>query len=242
MPRLKPRLPSASGGRPPPEFDIDDALRRQIETRYLASVDLTDKSPEFLIEFYAQIVEATRQYLWTASLTASAEPIDLRAALINRALIAATEFQEALDAINAGGDAGDHINALLERHFWHPSVPHSSDDGTSAILASISSASRHAFAQARDQIAAEGNTGFKRNQGWENWVRRVTKICDDRGLPTSARKDDDKRRDIDSAFVQLMWDLQQNFASPYRRGEQSPSALANAIYRARRRVGNQDPT
>lgn len=117
MPRLKQRLPSASGGGPPPEFDIDDALRRQIETRYLASVDLTDKPPEFLIEFYAQLVEATRQYLWTASLTASAEPIDLRTTLINQGLIAAKEFQNALDAINAGGDAGDHINALLERHF-----------------------------------------------------------------------------------------------------------------------------
>jgi hypothetical protein len=233
MPRWKQRLPNASGGGPPPEFDID-VLRRQIETRYLAPVDLTDKSPEFLVEFCAQLVEATRQYLWRASLIADAQPIDVRTKLLNRALIAATEYKAALDAINAGGDAGDHINALYDRHFWHHLIPQDSDEGTLAILAGIAGASERAFAQTRDVFTSDVDAGHKVNLDWEIWIRRLIEICDSRGLPTSARKDDDKRSDdTHSTFVLLVHELQQGFERRYRRGEQSLSALANAIYRAR---------
>jgi hypothetical protein len=216
---------------------------RQIETHYPALVGLAERSPESRDEFLRQLVVVTRHYLWTASLTSNAQPAELSASLIDRALKAAADYRAALDAINAAGDAGDHINALHEKHFSHYLIAKGSDEGALAILASIASASEWALARTLAELNSAADTGFKVNHVWEAWIRRLTDICQTHELPTSASKGDDKRSDDrHSAFVWLVHDLQQGFDKRYRRGDHSLSALANAIYRARRGSGTKDPS
>jgi hypothetical protein len=70
---------------------------------------------------------------------------------------------------------------------------------------------------------------------WDLWVRTLTSILHQNGLPISARKDSDKQKgNSPPAFVALVRELQESLPQEYRQAFHSYGALAQAISRARR--------
>jgi hypothetical protein len=72
------------------------------------------------------------------------------------------------------------------------------------------------------------------NEAWDEWVRRLTKICDEHGLPTPVRKDSDKQygKSKPSPFIALVRELQGRLPQICQRHLRN-AAMAQAIYRAR---------
>jgi hypothetical protein len=84
-------------------------------------------------------------------------------------------------------------------------------------------------------VAVEGSTR-PRSEAREVWIANMIEICEWYDLPTSARKDGLGKP---SAFVSLLWELQQMTDSEYRRNALSPDALAKAINEVKRRFGTK---
>ena len=81
----------------------------------------------------------------------------------------------------------------------------------------------------------ESDRGLHEGRTWDAWVQSISEKMQYHGLPNAARKDSDKR-DSDrenSQFVLLIEELQKHIPEVLRRHDQSPNALAQAIYRAR---------
>jgi hypothetical protein len=68
---------------------------------------------------------------------------------------------------------------------------------------------------------------------WQMWIKNLTKVAENHQLPTPARKDTDKQRNV-SPFVVFVCKLQTYIPATHRRATQSIGALSVAINTARR--------
>jgi hypothetical protein len=85
---------------------------------------------------------------------------------------------------------------------------------------------------AKSQIREHG--GYFRGGVWANWIRWLTIIMKEHGLPYSAPKDSDKQKREMSGFVLFVQELQKHVPTTAQRPVQSLDALAQAISRARK--------
>jgi len=92
------------------------------------------------------------------------------------------------------------------------------------------------------ELRSQKDSGFRRGEMWELWVRKLTTILSNKELPTRIRKDSDKTKTAKpSPFVSFIRELQACLPEKYRRSHgQRPDfetniALSTAIIRARSR-------
>jgi hypothetical protein len=85
---------------------------------------------------------------------------------------------------------------------------------------------------AKNEIREHGS--YFRGGVWANWIRWLTIIMKEHGLPYSAPKDSDKRQHEISGFVLFVQELQKHVPTGAQRHVQSLDALAQAISRARK--------
>lgn len=98
-------------------------------------------------------------------------------------------------------------------------------------LTSYIDACDYAMAEIKDPK----NHGWHKGDMWNLWVRQLTDIAREGGLPHQVRQDDDKNKIRKSSpFVVFVCELQKCIPSGFRRSTHSESALATAISRARR--------
>ena len=99
------------------------------------------------------------------------------------------------------------------------------------VLTSFSAACKMALADMDDP------PGWRIGEAWEIWICELTLVLDKAHLPTGARTDDLAEQ---SAFTNLVAELQKFVPSRLRRPTHSLSALAKAIQRARPRRPRRD--
>ena len=123
-----------------------------------------------------------------------------------------------------------------------------SEDGSAQLVAETFDAkTRHirfhsdltAYIEACDfaltEIRKPANHGWRSGGMWQLWIRRLTEILKEVGLPHQARKDDAKLHTASvSPFVELVHELQLCIPAEFRRSTQSKGALAATLGRARR--------
>ena len=85
------------------------------------------------------------------------------------------------------------------------------------------------------EIRNPANHGWPSGGMWRLWIRRLTEIAQEGGLPHQARKDDEKVKEgKTSPFIAFVRELQNCFPKKAGRFPQTDSALGNAISKARR--------
>jgi hypothetical protein len=83
---------------------------------------------------------------------------------------------------------------------------------------------------------AIAHESFSEEEWWSIWVRLLTKVMKEHELPYQARKDSDKQKQQSpSPFVLFISELQKHMPVECRKYTHSLNALAQGIYRARRR-------
>jgi hypothetical protein len=84
--------------------------------------------------------------------------------------------------------------------------------------------------------AWERDSGLREGFAWDIWVDFIAGVVEYYGLPSSVRKDSDKRDPdlVNSQFVLLIKKLQEHLPEELRRHNQSNEALEQAIHRARK--------
>jgi len=84
------------------------------------------------------------------------------------------------------------------------------------------------------EIKDPKNHGWRQGDMWNMWVKQLTTIAREGGLPHQARQDEDATKTRSSPFVMFVHELQKCIPLGFRRSTHSESALATAINRARR--------
>jgi hypothetical protein len=91
-------------------------------------------------------------------------------------------------------------------------------------------------------LRREEQSGFRKGEMWDLWVRKLTLLLSKNHLPTQVRKDTDKSKAAKpSPFVAFLRELQACISKHYRRSQahspdfQANIALSTAIARARQR-------
>ncbi len=117
---------------------------------------------------------------------------------------------------------------------WTPVFPFNIYELLSHTLAAVEDVVCFAESEFSDQ-----KIGYFRGKMWAYWIRWLTIIMKEHGLPYSARKDLDKRKGDISSFVLFVQELQKHVATEGRQTVASVDALAQSINRARRGMDNK---
>jgi len=105
----------------------------------------------------------------------------------------------------------------------------------SNVISSLVIACERSLRELSDPNRAE----FQEGEAWNNWICRLVEVLEPSELPTSARKDSDKRKhERASAFVVLISVLQEYVPVQFRR-TCSEAGVATAISRAKRQLSGQ---
>jgi hypothetical protein len=220
--RRKRTLPFATADGPEPRVSINNAAWHQLEAA------LGQPIPDDLRH---ELVAMTDNFLSFAVFESTAEPLEGSKARLKSLNDVATAFWRTL-GLRENSQAAFYADHLISQHF------HDSRIGARDKLHALKTlmTSFVVACQAAQQEMDLGNLAdHQKGEGWNLWIRNVTKACGERGLPVTARKDTDKNVHMKaSPFVYFIAHFQECFPKEYRRGRHSLDALAVAIVRARR--------
>ncbi|MEH2524212.1 hypothetical protein V1288_002121 [Bradyrhizobium sp. AZCC 2176] len=214
MPQRKRRLPISSSGQPAPKFEPNAVFWGRCETAYGRAISR---------EIREEVVTATNNFLWIASMEAEAEDLNAAVERIGR-------YRKAAGALlNEQGEPGSTASIFYAEYLIQSEFPDTTLDQLHDLLMSY----HGACARAQGRAASENEPEFRQGASWDTWIRNITAICKRHQLPIGSRKDDDKMRQH-SPFVRLVYELQSGFDHRYLRGAHSRTAVAKAIGDARR--------
>ena len=186
-----------------------------------------------------RILVATREYLdWVefeqkAATTAKSEK---RICAIKNA---ARLFRQTVFACPAsiGKQANFFAMRLISTHMG---LPFEGRHGLQNLALKLDQGVSKGCQRALAELRSRKDSGFRRGQTWELWVRKLTNILSKSELPTRVRKDTDKAKTAKpSPFVSFIRELQACFPEKYRRSHAERSdfeaniALSTAIVRSR---------
>jgi hypothetical protein len=221
MSKRKRLLPVASAGGSYSDFSIKDKDWPAVERAY---------GYEFSRGERAKIQEATRGFIYLASLEASAEPVSAAQGCVLAWKRAASKFDRALYG-QAEGDARAHAKHLVAKYFGDRRFRRADlFQDLSAVLSDFIAACSHAL---KEYDAHDDGTdrGFRQGEWWDHWVRDLTRVLTERGYPTTVRSDD---LGFKSHFTRLVQSLQKLVPTKVRRVCSSDEAMGKAIERARK--------
>lgn len=177
----------------------------------------------------ALILEASRQFVYFEAFERNAAPLEKALNRVELIKNATRDLSEAL--ASPPGDIRIYTNHLLGKNFDDPrlTIPHR--ERLYAIRRVLASLLR-ACDLALKEMNLPGQ-GFREGARWDQWIRRLTAIAVENGLPKAAAKSSDKSL-VTSPFVLMVEALQNGLPAHTRRHNQSRVALAAAIHRARR--------
>ncbi|MCK1403939.1 hypothetical protein [Bradyrhizobium sp. 76] len=223
MPQVARRLPHLALSEEPPAFEIGRERWNEIEA-------LVGPIPA---DARAEIVNAIREYLWLATATLSAGDLDGATGLAAQFQTAFARARATLSS-SSTSDAHDLVLVMFGRNLHHPLILEDlSHEIKIELLASVLRAGEAACAETIDELAGNDHAGPPVRRHWAALMRRLTLIFSDEGLPTGVSKDVDATA-RQSPFVYVIDLMQSCLAPQYRHSEQSLSALAVAISKARR--------
>jgi len=182
-------------------------------------------------ELRNELVALTDNFLSFVVFETTAEPLEGSKARLKSLNSAARAFWQTLGS-RGNSEAAFFADHLVSLHF-HDSRIGAGDKlhALTTLMTSFVVACR----MAQQEIDSGNLADHQRGEGWNLWIRNVTKAFGERGLPVSARKDTDKNlHEKASAFVLFIARFQECFPKEYRRGAHSLVALTEAITRARR--------
>jgi hypothetical protein len=168
----------------------------------------------------------------------TAEPIRDTAKRLKQVQRGALLLMQALAKCDEASAAAVYATRLIERHATDPLLPkHEKVRFILLLTSGIAAASAKAVGNLNEEAAKDH---FRPGEPWDSWIRRLTEILQEHGLPWAVPKDSDKRTH-DVPFVALVRELQKCVPPQFRRHTHSESALEQAIYRARRRAAATVP-
>jgi hypothetical protein len=217
MSRSAPTLPFAITGEEP-SFTLSDSDWSAIQAAYGQALSIDTRN---------LIHGATVNFVFF-------EPFERTAQPVSEAKDRIRSIQNAAKALfltlhPAPTDATVYADNLVDQHLRRQQqTPKHSLQHLSASLHSLAEACAAAYAGLDDPNQA----GHREGECWARWIRDLTGILESRGLPVTASKGSDKSSRT-SAFVALIWKLQQRVPKGAKRHTQSTNALAAAINRAR---------
>jgi hypothetical protein len=216
MPQRKRKLPISFSGQAAPKFKPYAAFWAQCDIAYGHAISR---------EIREELVAATNKFLWFASMEAETEDLNAAVKRIGRYRTAAGAL---LNELAEPGSTASifHADYLIQSEF---------PDATLDQLHDLVMSYYGACARAERLAASKNEPEFRQGDAWNGWIRRLTAILKQHGLPITVRHDDEGRP---SRFLLLVRELQKGFPAQYRRGARSDKAtdkaLETAIGRTRR--------
>jgi hypothetical protein len=175
-----------------------------------------------------EILKLTASFVEFATFETAAEPLQPARDSVIAWKRAAEALQRALLERSAS-DALSFARYRVKSRFSDARFqrPHFFED-FSGVLTSFIVACKMALADMDDPELP----GHRQGERWENWIRGLTRVLDKDGLPTGARTDD---LGEESAFTNLVAELQKFVPAEIQRHTHSLLALAKGVQRARKR-------
>jgi hypothetical protein len=171
----------------------------------------------------------------------TARPLQSAIDCVSSIKSAANSLQKALSGMFDGSvDASSYAESLIKRHFSCsclnvPELSYGPFNALSDVLTSLAVACILAL---RDMESPDA-PGHREGETWEKWIRSLTKIVSEHGLPHRVSKGSDKSEQA-SPFTLLVESLQECVPADARRHHHSNTALAKAITDARRQNGTNE--
>jgi hypothetical protein len=213
-------MSSGRGG--DPQFAISDADWERIE-RALGK--------QLSADVRKTVHEATERFILFEPAERTAEPVADAEAIIKACKKSASNFQRTLQThAFKSSDAAIYATGLIRKNFQDSRLDNEERlfNPLSGLLTSFHVACIEALKELNDP-----EFPFLKGNSWKLWIRRLTKIMQDAGLPWQARKDSDKaKHDRPSPFTAFVWELQKYLPTDCRY-PYAISALPTAIKRAR---------
>jgi hypothetical protein len=174
-----------------------------------------------------QICRATQIFTQSAEFEANAPSLTEAEDRLKRLASTTEEAWRALLRETGGGsDVAAYIKDLIGRNLLGSATAVMSD-----LLVEYGNAKR-TLSELRDNPAHR----YEEGMAWREWIRALTEIAIEHGIPTGVRTD--TRLDPDktaSRFVMFIGKLQASIPQRFRRHTHSSEALAKAITRSRDR-------
>jgi hypothetical protein len=216
MPQRKRRLPISFSGQLAPKFEPDAAFWARCELAYGQAISC---------EMREEIIAATNNFLWFASLEAETEDLNAAIERIGR-------YRKATGVLlNELSQPGSTGTIFWTEYLVQCEFPDATLDQLHDLLMSCLGA----CTKAQSRAASKDEPEFRHGGSWDVWIRRLAAILKQHGLPITVRHDDEGRP---SRYLSLVRELQKGFPAQYRRGARSDKAtgkaLETAIGRARR--------
>jgi hypothetical protein len=161
----------------------------------------------------AAIRSATCEYLIEAALEAKTPPISREVARVRRLLAAATEINAVHEERVRDAQRTPYVRIRADKLYALALAARDMPRACEAELAALAG------------VAAE-DSGYREGEAWSWWIRHLTRILEEAGLPTAVRKKA-------SPFVAFVTALSRCLSVQFRRHLHSDGALAKAIERAR---------
>jgi hypothetical protein len=230
MARVSPTLSFASaGGKPSLTISITDWQR--IEAAYGQSLSETVRS---------EICAETREYLDWATFEQTVRTISEAATRVRSIKKAVRELRDVVMQCppKIGRDADLIARRLIANHSGLSFEK--GRDGLQNLVLKAAKCVLEGCNLAHAELKRGAESGFRRGDTWNLWVRNLTATLKAHQLPTEVRKDTDKNKTgKPSPFVRFIRELQACFPKEYRRSQANNSdfepniALSEAIVRAR---------
>ena len=237
--RTKPNL-SFAAVRGRPQLKISKNDWQKIETAY---------GHPIATPLRRRILIATREYLDWVEFEQKADPTAKCEKRIDSIKKAVGIFRRAVLACPAG--FGPQANFVAMRLIsMHMGLPFEARHGLQNLALTIDRDVSEGCERALAELRSQKDSGFRRGEMWELWVRKLTTILSNNDLPTRIRKDSDKTKTArPSPFVPFVRELQACLPAKYRKSHalrhdfEANVALSTAIIRARsrRRVTKSPP-
>jgi hypothetical protein len=181
-----------------------------------------------------RILQATTFFVSFEVFERNARPVNDAIEYVSSIKEAANALQNALAGSFKGSvDATYYAESLINQNFRDSrlKVPRYNGpfDALSGMLTSLAVACRDALKEMERPDAP----GHREGECWANWIRSLTKIASEFGLPRGVSKGSDKSAQI-SPFTLFVEALHECVPKDARRHHHSNAALAKAINEARR--------
>lgn len=178
------------------------------------------------------ILKASTSFVYFEEFERTAPPVNEAAAYVSSIKSAANTLQKKLfGSSKSSSDARTYARSIIKQKFDDPRLIQSNNnlsDALHGVLTSLEVACMQALKEMENPNAAAHREG----ECWQNWIRSLTKITSENGLPYRVSKGSDKS-DNRSPFVRLITALHKCVSKEARRHHHSAQALAKAISDAR---------
>lgn len=202
-----------------PEFSLTAENWSEIEAGYGCSLSNTERQA---------IVEATNDYLTSEVFERNAKPSKPAIDMVEAIKAASDNLRKKLST--AGGETAAFAQSAIREHLVskylkiepYEQLFHALDEMTSSLSA--------ACTQALSELDDPEATVFREGVSWESWVRALTAVAVQNGLPAAASKAGNAEAKL-GAFARFVEALQVHLPEEARR--HANTRLSSFIYRAR---------